>query len=439
MSNVSDARRGIVSISLLGAGMVLVGAAGYAFIAVAGHVLSTSEAAAASSFYLLVNIIGPGLFLAVEQETSRRTSHALALGEPLVPVLRKTGKHAVGLLLPVLGMLAVTAPLLIARSFDGDALLLLALVLAATCAAGVYLVRGLLGGHRRFVGYAATLAGEGLGRLLPVLVLAWVGRCTATGFALVFALGTAFSAVVGLPWLITRSRGGRPIEQQPSVAGTPPGIGLGSALALLAASTLLSHLVANLAPVVVTARLTADPAVASAFAAAFILARVPLFLIAPVQALLMPAMAAAIARRDYRMLRRRLRAILFIVTGIGVLGIVGSFLAGPWAVQVLFGAHVLLPGPMLGLLAASTVLLMAAQVLQPAMIAFGSHRLLASLWAVCTVVNGGLLALPGEPMRAAVVAQLAGPTLLVLGMVATLVQRLRLVCVPEYARVGADT
>lgn len=438
MSNVSDARRGFVSISLLGVGMVLVGAAGYAFIAVAGHTLPTAEAAAVSSFYLLVNIIGPGLFLAVEQETSRRTSHALAVGQPLIPVLRRTGRHAIALLLPVLAMLGITAPLLIDGPFDRDATLLFALVFAAICAMAVYLVRGLLGGYRRFTGYAATLAGEGLGRLLPVLAMALIGQCTAARIALAFAVGTAFSAVVGLPWLIIRSRAVR-VDQREREHATPPAIGMGSALALLAVSTLLSHLVANLAPVVVTARLTTDTAVASAFAAAFILARVPLFLIAPVQALLMPAMTAAIARRDYRMLRQRLRVILVAVTVLGGLGVLGSITTGPWLVQILFGARVLLPGPMLGLLAASTVLLMAAQVLQPALIAFGSHRLLATLWTVCTVVNAGLLALPGAPLRAAVIAQLAGPALLVVGMVATLLRQLRMVCVPEYVHVGADT
>jgi O-antigen/teichoic acid export membrane protein len=434
VSKVSGGRLSVPPIALLGAGMALVGAAGYAFVAIAGHTLSTSETAAASSFYLLVNILGPGLFLAVEQETSRRTSHALAVGERLLPVVRKTGMHAVGLLLVVIVVLCAAAPALIDRSLSGDAGLFLALVLATVFAAAVYLVRGLLGGHQRFGGYAATLAGEGLGRLLPVLAVAATGHGTATGYGMLFALGTCASALTGLPWLVRRPRSGPAC--QTAEATTKPVVGTGLALGLLAASTLLSHMVANLAPIVVTARLATDTATASAFAAAFILIRVPLFLISPVQALLMPALTAAIARRDYPALRSRLRSILSLVAALGVLGILGSVVLGPWAVQALFGARVSVSGSLLGLLAVGTAILMAAQVLQPALLAFGSHRTLAAAWGVGTAVMGALLALPGDPIWAAMFAQLAGPTVLVLGMAGVVLRQLRLVRVPVYPRGG---
>ncbi|MGH3881335.1 MAG: hypothetical protein ACRDSK_30290, partial [Actinophytocola sp.] len=64
----------------MGAGLAFVGAAGYAFVALTGHTLPPADAAAAASLYLMVNIVGPGLFSALEQETSRAVSAELAAG-----------------------------------------------------------------------------------------------------------------------------------------------------------------------------------------------------------------------------------------------------------------------------------------------------------------------------------------------------------------------
>ncbi len=416
---------------LVSGGILLVGAAGYCFVALAGHTLSTSEAAASSSFYLLANIIGPGLFLSLEQETSRRTSHARAVGQSLVPVLRKTGVHAAGLLGTVVVILGLAAPVLIARSLTGHAGMLLAVVLAALSASAVYLVRGFLGGTQRFSGYAATLAGEGLARLLPVVAVALAGQGSALRYAILFACGSGVGAIAGLPWLVRRARTPDAEPTTTRELGGPPGAGMGFSLALLAVAALSAHVVANMAPIVVTARLTSDTAMASAFAAAFILVRIPLFLISPMQALLMPAMVAAVARQDYPGVRARLRTIITAVTGLGTLGVLGAALFGPWAVETLFGARVHLSGLLLALLAASTILLMTAQVLQPGLVALGAHRVIAVSWGVGTLTTACLLMLPGDPLAWAVLAQLVGPALLVFGMAAALAQRLR-DCSPAY-------
>ena len=54
------------------AGTLLVGASGYVFFAVIGHGRFDAQVAAAlSATYLLSNILGPGVFIAAEQESSR--------------------------------------------------------------------------------------------------------------------------------------------------------------------------------------------------------------------------------------------------------------------------------------------------------------------------------------------------------------------------------
>src|SRR5205085_1734112 len=98
----------------------------------------------------------------------------------------------------------------------------------------------------------------------------------------------------------------------------------------------LAQLVANLAPVVVSGRLIADTATAAAFASSFVLVRVPLFVFAPVQAMLLPTLTAAATRGDLPDVRRKLRLILTAVAVVGVAGALLSFTVGPWAAEVFF-------------------------------------------------------------------------------------------------------
>jgi O-antigen/teichoic acid export membrane protein len=198
-------------------------------------------------------------------------------------------------------------------------------------------------------------------------------------------------------------------------------------------------LVMNVAPIVVTARLPEDAVTAAAFASAFVLARIPLFLFAPVQAMLLPSLTRAATAHDFAGVRARLRVILMAVLAIGLLGVLASFTVGPWAVQVLFGAEVRLPTTVVGLLGVSTVGLMTALVLQPGLIALGAHKQVTYGWAAGTVVLVALLALPGDPIQAGVIAQLAGAALVVAIMLRALAKALREGGEAATAAAGAGT
>jgi O-antigen/teichoic acid export membrane protein len=392
----------------MGGGLLVVGAAGYGFLAVTGRTLSTADAAAVSAFYLLVNIIGPGVFVALEQETSRSVSASLAAGGAAAPIARRAAALAGLVLLGVLVVLAVVAPVLVSRVLGGHWSLLGALLLGTTTSAMVYLVRGVLGGSRRFGGYSATLAMEGAARLVPCVAVAASGAPGATRYALLFAAGSAVGAAAGLPWL-------RHLDRPHAPAGRASGslAGMARATVVLAGSTLLAQLVANLAPIVVSARLVGDTATAAAFTSAFILVRVPFFLFAPVQAMLLPTLTAAATTGRVADFRRTLRLILTVIAAVGVPGAVASLVVGPLAVQVLFGAHVRLSGPLLGVLGIGTIGLMVAQVLQPALVALGGHAVVTTAWLAGSVVLTGLLFLPGSPVAVAVLAQLIGSAVVV--------------------------
>lgn len=415
----------------MGGGLLVVGIAGYGFIALSGHTLSAADSSVVSSLYLMLNIIGPGVFVALEQETSRSISSRLAQGGQAGPVARRAANLALVILVGLLVVLAAISPVLVSRALGGHWSLFAAVLLGTATSAMVYLARGILGGTRRFVGYSATLGLEGAARLLPSVIVALSGAPNAAAYGLLFAAGSAFGALAGTPWLrrLDTAGAGDLVGLDGQLAGLDPApdtlARMAGATLVLAGSTLLSQVVANVAPIVVAARMVADPATAAAFTSAFILVRIPFFLFAPVQAMLLPTLTAAATKGQLDVFRRTLRLILTAIAAVGIPGALLSLFVGPWAVQILFGAHVRLSGPMLGVLGVGTIGLMIAQVLQPALVALGRHRSVTTSWLLGSVVLVGLLFLPGDPIHAAVLAQLLGSVFVVGGMSRALSAELR--------------
>ena len=185
----------------MASGLLLVGLSGYVFLAVTGHSSSPTDAAALSSLYFLVGLVTLGVFAGLEQETSRAVSRASAEGRDLADVTRTAQRHAVALLGACLFILLAVSPVVVPGPLRGQWALFGALAVAAGSAAAVYLVRGLLGGRQLFGGYAATLAVEGLARLLPCVVIFLVAGNAAWAYGLAFALALSFAAGVGVRWL----------------------------------------------------------------------------------------------------------------------------------------------------------------------------------------------------------------------------------------------
>jgi O-antigen/teichoic acid export membrane protein len=417
-------------------GLAVTGLAGYGFVALAGHTLPAADAATLASFYLMVNTIGPGLFAALEQETSRAISARRSSGGDVRVVVRRTAILASGLALAVLALLAAVSPILTGTALAGRWGLLSAVLLSVPTSAAVYLVRGLLGGVRRFSGYALTLVGEGLLRLLPCLALVGLHVPNATGYALVFAAGSAFGAVAALPWLRHYPQPTVSTPELSTVAAADPVGRMAAATLLLAGATVLTLLVANLAPIVVTARLRTDPNTAAAFASTFVLVRFPVLLFAPVQAMLLPDLTSAATRGDRTGIRGRTRLALLAVAAVGTIAIGLSATIGPWAVQILFGAHVRLPAGTTALLGVGTVGVLVAQVLQPALVALRRHRVATTCWAVGSVVLVGTLALPGDPVTVAAWGQVLGCAVVATGMCTAVTGAVRNTAVTKGSRHG---
>lgn len=441
----------LAGIAPVGGGLALVGLAAYVVLALAGHTLNPRDYAAAASMFLLTAIVGPGVFAAVEQQTNHEVSARLAAGVDPAPSVRAAAVVAAGLALIMSLVVLALAPVLVPRAFAGHTALLAATVLAVLGAAAAYLLRGIFAGQRRFQWYGISLAGEGLGRLLPCAALALFGWATADRFGFVFALGCAVAAAVTLPALrrgvgagqhnagqhnasqhnASQDAAGRDTAEPDatSAAGAPVRLPrLAASVALLACASSLTLLVVNLGPVVLTSRLgTAhgDAELAASFVSLFLLARIPLFLFAPVQAFLLPALTAAAERGDLALVRRQVRTALLAVTAVGGPGVLAAGLLGPWASRVLFSAPLELSRGIAALLGVSTVAMMAAQILQPALVALGRNRAAMLAWVVSSALFVGLLFAPVPPLGAAVTAQLVAPALVCLLMGLTLRRELR--------------
>ncbi|MBW0115003.1 hypothetical protein [Pseudonocardia abyssalis] len=399
----------------LALGLCLVGAAGYGFIAIVGRVFDSppdvAVLGALTSLYLLVNVLGPGAFAAVEQETSRAVSAAGASGLSAWPVARRAAVLTAGLLIGLVLLAAAAWPLGLGRVLDQRLGLLLALVVASTGFGLMYWVRGVHSGQQRLGRYAASLYLEGAARLLPCGVLFALAVGSPEAYGLAFAAGSGVAGLALMSGLKLRTG---PVGVAPS--------GMGRSLGMLVTAALCMQLVANLGPVVVTYRSSDDLVAAAVFGLAFVLARVPLFLYSPVQALLVPALTRAVTAGELDAARRLVGRALGAVIAVGAVGVAAAAALGPAAVELLFNAAQR-PGPgTLALLGLATVAMMVALTLQSALIALGEQRTVTLAWTAGVVVFVPLLFLPLPPVEAALAAQLAGP-LIVVGLATAGVRR----------------
>jgi O-antigen/teichoic acid export membrane protein len=410
-------------VALMLGGTLLVGLSGYLFLALIGHGrFDAATTAALSATYLIGNVLGPGVFVALEQETSRVVSDGLARGVgggrgtgargALTTRVRRMSAIGGGLALATLLVLVAFAPLLLDRVLDGRAGLILALALAVVGSAAVYLVRGLTGGQQRFRRYAMTVLIDGAARIVGCLTLVAVGSTDPVAYAMALCAGPGVAA------LLTARRAGpaAPAESVATSARSSPEPGspaiprLVKDVGLLLVASALAMVLANLAPVVVTAALPGDPVTAAGFAGAVVLTRVPLLFMGTISALLLPGMTAAAAVDDRSALASTVLRGLAVIGGIGLVAMVGTWAIGRPVLAILFGAdRDTTSTTALVWLTASAAVFMAVQLLQPALVAVRRHRALVWAWVAGSLAFAGCFVLPLAPLPQGVLAQVVGP------------------------------
>lgn len=355
----------------VGVGLIVAGLSAYGFLSIAKAALGQDEYSPLGVLWSLVFLIGPGLFLPLEQEISRALAERRARGEGGLPVVRRAATIGVGLFLGIMVILIAGSRWIIDHLFDGQVLLLLGLALGLAGAMAGHITRGCLSGTGRFNGYSAFLGTDGFTRVVGAALLLLIGVSTAGLFGIVVGIAGLIAVPVALA------------VQKPDLQEGPEASfsEVSTALGMLLIASLCAFGLMNLGPVLVQVLASdAQTEAAGRFVSGVVVARVPLFLFQAVQASLLPKLSALAHSGQLGDFRRGLKRLLVAVAGLAVLGSIVGAVLGPFVVELMFPGTDLGARTM-GLLAAGSGLYMLAMGCAQAVIALGGHRDQAIGWA----------------------------------------------------------
>lgn len=369
---------------LLLIGTLILGAASYAQISIAGHALSGSPKQAVSELWSLVMTLSLGLFFPIEQELTRVVAARAVRGEGARPVLRRAGLLTGSLLAVICGGIALSAGPLADTFFGGDRSLVWAFAAALVGMALVYLVRGILAGLGLFNAYGTSLALDGALRILLACGLLLAGSHSALDYGLVMAVAPLLAMLYVLPATVRGSRSG-PLM---------PWRELFQNLTMMITASMLTQLMVN-AAVITTALVSVSGNLTFALLSAGVLCRVPLFVFGSIQPTLMTGLSSTATAGDFAGFRRLLVRTCAVIGGLGLLAAVPTILFGPWLISVFFGAENDF-GPLdFFWFSAGTLCYMLAMVLGQTLMALRLHRKQMIAWLVGTAVLGVVTFLPG--------------------------------------------
>jgi O-antigen/teichoic acid export membrane protein len=320
------------------------------------------------------------------------------------------------------GLAAVLVVLTLAASgplrnelFDGSWTLLFCFAGALAAYSAVHLTRGVLSGVGRFTGYGLLMAAEGVIRFVGCFVLAAAGVDTPGPYGIVLAASAAMAVVVVL--LVERNLLG---------PGPPASFAeLATALGHLLAGSVMAQVLLNGPPLAV--KLLAEKheqAVAGRFLAGLIVARIPVFLSAAVQAALLPRLSGLVAAGRAAEFRASLVRLLLVVVAVSSLGVLGSAAVGRPVVRLLFGPGFTLRSIDLAILAAASGVYLLALVVGQGIIAVGAQARVTVGWAAGVVAFVGAVLVDGPLVTRVEVAFLVGSTVSAVVMAGLLIPRL---------------
>ena len=355
----------------VGFALLVAGIATYAFFKVGEVALGEEEFKPIVAMWFATFALAPGFFLPLEQELGRALSHRKALGQGGQPVVRRIVVLGAVITGVVVVAMLIASPLITSVYFDGDWWMMVALATAFVSYAPAHLARGVCAGTGRFRAYAFVMGPDGVIRIIACVTLAVIGIDSAAPYAFAVALSPLVAVVV------VRAKGHLQTKPGPEAPWNEVTQNLG----WLLIGTVCSATLLNAGPV--TATLLANDGQADLvvwFGFGVLLARIPLFLFQAVQAALLPRLARLSARGEFAEFRQGLAKLMQIVAAVGIIGTVGAFLIGPFAVETVYNAE--LGGRTLAMLALSSALYMAGLATAQAVIALQGHALVALGWGV---------------------------------------------------------
>ncbi|WP_245848967.1 lipopolysaccharide biosynthesis protein [Lentzea kentuckyensis] len=353
------------ALSFVGVCIVLSGLLVNTYLAVVARNVSPAEYSDFGAFWSIALLVGFGAFLPVEQELARLGPRALRSAAVVA-----------------LAMAAVEAAL---AAFVSPAVAVLCVL-----SAGQFLVRGWLIGSGKLAWHGGLLVIDTALRVVFALLAAWLGARTSAQFewTLVAAIAVAHLPVLAGIWW--QGDGEVPVRD------------IARAVAPLLVGSLCAQLLLNGIPVVVTAiAAPGERARAGVFLAAFLLARVPLFVAVPLQTALLPV----ITGKPMRAVVTRLAVVLALA---GAAGVATAFTVGPWLVRLVFGHLYAVSSVDLALIALGVVAHLGLIVTTQALVAGALHSRVAWSWLTGVVTAAVTFALIPDLLLRAEIAFLAG-------------------------------
>ncbi len=359
----------------VGVALLISGFATYAFFKVGTWAVGGEDQfTPISSLWFATFALAPGFFLPLEQEIGRALAHRRAIGQGGRPVVHKIARLSVVLIVLVLAVIVALSPVIAENYFEGDWVMLLALVVAFACYAPAIIARGICAGSSRFNDYGIVMGADGIVRIVLCLLLAAFSIEAAGAYGFAVALAPLFGLAV------VTFRGALRTDPGPEAPWPEVTQNLGW---LLVGSVFAAALV-NAGPIAM--QILAEPGQESAvtqFAYGVLLARIPLFLFQAVQAALLPKLSRLAARGELMEFRAGLRRLLKVVLAVGVIGTVGALILGRIAVKIVYDAD--LTGRTLAMLALSSAIYMVALSLAQAVIALKGHAFVALGWVLAMI------------------------------------------------------
>ncbi|MBL8925082.1 MAG: lipopolysaccharide biosynthesis protein [Pseudonocardia sp.] len=375
-----------------------------AYLAIIARTISAAEYAYFGAFWSLVLVTGFGMFLPIEQETAR----LLQVPDRPRGLLRASLLTAASLAAGQVVLVAAAAPWL-ARAFGGHASSVVAIAVLCLISAGQFVVRGALVGLDRMDRYALVMVLDTLLRVAfagaVALLIADPGSSTFA-WTLVAAVGLSHAPQLYL--LATRRVR---LGSVPAMGECTVTVGkVRRAVAPLLLGSLCAQVLLNGPPVLIPALATNEAEITRAgqFIAAFTLARVPLFLVVPLQTALLPSLTALLHSGDRAALRRVMLHIAIGIVGLGVAAVVLGYFAGPPLVGLIFGKSYVLGGRDVALLAVGVAGYIGLVLVTQVLVAAVRHRLVAWSWLSGVAVAAVILFTVPDLLLAAELAFLAG-------------------------------
>jgi O-antigen/teichoic acid export membrane protein len=359
-------------------GLGLSGIAAYLFLVIAAQALGAARFAALGTLWSVVFLATAALAAPLEIELARRVGAARGSGESPADAVRGALGLAAGLGGAAVALAIVGGPWLDRALFGGQPGYSIA---GGVAFAGLLMggaIKGACAGSGRLAGWGAFLFVDGGSRSLLALLTALVAP-SPLGFAAALAVGPWLALAAVGPLIVPLAFGPRgPVRRGALtlVGGTSPLV-IGAV-----ASSVLTYLGAVMLPLLVPG----PDARVGAYVAALALARLPLFAVSPLVAMVVPRIACAVAAGQTSAAART--AGLFIgLSLLGGLAVVGAAVtAGSGALALLFGREFGVPTGSLMAIAVAAGAWVVATVAGAAGVGAGRARLVAGAWCLGLVV-----------------------------------------------------